>query len=73
MTPISDIDRMIDTNIGSYVLSGHPIAERYRDVLEDKTLGISFQAMAELWVGQRRQGWDELTFRTYVGDRKSVV
>lgn len=67
MTPITEIDLLIDTNIGSYVMSGHPIAERYRDHLEGKTLGISFQALAELWVGQRRQGWDELRFRAYIG------
>lgn len=67
MTPISEIDLLIDTNIGSYVMSGHPIAERYRGRLAGKTLGISFQALAELWVGQRRQGWDELRFRAYIG------
>ena len=67
MTPISGIDLLIDTNIGSYVMSGHPIAERYRDRLAGKTVGISFQALAELWVGQRRQGWDELRFRAYIG------
>ena len=67
MTPIAEIDLLIDTNIGSYVMSGHPIAERYRDRLAGKTLGISFQAFAELWVGQRRQGWDELRFRAYIG------
>ena len=67
MTPISEIDLMIDANIGSYVMSGHPIAERYQVVLAGKKLGISFQAMAELLVGQRQQGWNELAFRTYVG------
>ena len=67
MTPITEIDLLIDTNIGSYVMSGNPIAERYRDVLEDKTVGISFQAMAELRVGQRTRGWSELEFRAYVG------
>lgn len=67
MTPIFEIDLMIDTNIGSYVMSDHPIAERYQGVLAGKKLGISFQAMAELLVGQRRQGWDELAFRTYIG------
>ena len=59
MTPFGRVDLMIDTNIASYVLNGDPIAERYRPDLEDKVLGISFQAMAELLVGWRRQGWDD--------------
>lgn len=67
MTPIDEIDLLIDTNIGSYVMSGDPIAERYRGDLEGKTVGISFQALAELWVGQRRQGWSEREFRAYIG------
>ncbi len=67
MTPFGRVDLMIDTNIASYVLNGDPIAERYRPDLEDKVLGISFQAMAELLVGWRRQGWDNRKFRNYVG------
>lgn len=67
MTPLSEIDVMIDANIGSYVMAGHPIAERYYADIRGKKIGISFQAMAELRVGQRTRGWNQRAFRSYVG------
>lgn len=66
MMPNSEIDVMIDANIGSYIMSGHPIAERYHADLRGKTIGISFQAMAELRVGQRTRSWNQRAFRSYV-------
>ena len=48
---------VLDTNIVSYVLKGHTLAEAYRPHLEGHTLAISFMTVAELFEGAARARW----------------
>lgn len=54
---------MADTNVVSYLITGHELAERYAPFIADgRTIGISFQALAELRVGLRTQRWNRRRF-----------
>ena len=54
---------MADTNVVSYIITAHPLAERYAPFIADgRIVGISFQALAELRVGLRTQRWDRRRF-----------
>ena len=48
---------ILDTNIVSYLMKNHSLAERYRPHLEGRTLAISFMTAAELHEGAFRAGW----------------
>ncbi|HEV2970652.1 MAG TPA: type II toxin-antitoxin system VapC family toxin [Pirellulales bacterium] len=48
---------VLDTNIVSYLMKGHALAERYRSHLDGKTLAVSFMAVAELYEGACRADW----------------
>ncbi len=49
--------RVLDTNIVSYLLKGHTLAEVYRPHLEGHVLAISFMTVAELFEGAIRARW----------------
>src|SRR5262245_42187075 len=49
--------RALDTNIVSYLMKGHTLAERYRPHLEGHTLVVSFMTVAELFEGAYRARW----------------
>jgi tRNA(fMet)-specific endonuclease VapC len=49
--------RLLDTNIVSYLLKGHTLAEVYRPHLEGHGLAISFMTVAELFEGAFRARW----------------
>lgn len=49
--------RILDTNIVSYLLKGHTLAEVYRPHLEGHVLAISFMTVAELFEGAFRARW----------------
>lgn len=49
---------ILDTNIVSYLMKGHPLARAYRRHLEGKTLAVSFMTVAELYEGAYRRRWD---------------
>jgi tRNA(fMet)-specific endonuclease VapC len=49
--------RVLDTNIVSYLLKGHTLAEEYRPHLEGHVLAISFMTVAELFEGAFRSRW----------------
>ncbi|MBM4128310.1 MAG: type II toxin-antitoxin system VapC family toxin [Nitrospira sp.] len=64
---------VLDTNIVSYLMKGHALAERYRSDLEGKTLAISFMTVGELFEGAFRNHWSEkqiddlkLTLKKYI-------
>lgn len=64
--------RLLDTNIVSYVMNEHSLAELYRPHLEGRTLAISFMTIAELYHGAYRARWGkkrleglEVVLRTY--------
>jgi tRNA(fMet)-specific endonuclease VapC len=48
---------VLDTNIVSYLMKGHSLAETYRSHLEGNTLAISFMTIAELYEGAYRRNW----------------
>jgi tRNA(fMet)-specific endonuclease VapC len=48
---------VLDTNIVSYLMKGHALAERYRPHLDGRTLAVSFMTVAELYEGAFRAGW----------------
>ncbi|MGD0093207.1 MAG: PIN domain-containing protein [Planctomycetota bacterium] len=67
MTPL-----LLDTNVVSYLLKGHPLAAGYRPLLENRTLLICFMTVGELYEGAHRAGWGlermnglERTIRSY--------
>lgn len=48
---------VLDTNIVSYLMKGHTLAQEYRPELEGKTLAISFMTVGELFEGAFRRHW----------------
>ena len=48
---------VLDTNIVSYLLKGHPLVALYRSHLEGRTLAISFMTVGELYEGAYRREW----------------
>ena len=50
---------VLDTNVVSYLLKGHSLANLYRPHLDGKTLAISFMTVGELYEGAYRQDWSE--------------
>ncbi len=71
MTIGAQIDLVVDTNIIVSLLSNNAEeveqAERYRPHLEGKSLAISFQTEAELWVQHSVQGWADEPLRRMIG------
>ena len=64
---------VLDTNIVSFLMRGHRLADIYRPHLEGFTLAISFMTVGELYEGAYRAGWGrerltrlEKTIRAYV-------
>ena len=49
--------RVLDTNIVSYLLKDHTLAEVYRPHLEGHALAVSFMTVAELFEGAARARW----------------
>ena len=48
---------VLDTNVVSFLMKGHPLAERYRRHVEGRTLAISFMTVGELYEGACRARW----------------
>ena len=48
---------LLDTNVVSYLLNGHTVAQRYIPHLQGKLLAISFMVVAEMHEGAARAGW----------------
>lgn len=55
--------RILDTNIVSYLMNGHTIAEAYRPHMVKCEMAISFMTVAELYEGAYRRGWDIKKFK----------
>jgi predicted nucleic acid-binding protein len=53
---------VLDTNIVSYLMKRHELAEKYRPHLEGKTLAISFMTIGEMFEGAHRRGWSKKKF-----------
>lgn len=50
-------NRVLDTNVVSYLMKGHPLAVDYRPYLEGHLLAVSFVTVAELYEGAFRARW----------------
>ncbi len=64
---------VLDMNVVSYLMKGHPLAVAYRPHLDGKLLAVSFMTVAELYEGGYRAGWGarkwstlDATLRNYV-------
>jgi predicted nucleic acid-binding protein len=49
--------RLLDTNIASYLLKGHPLAARYRPHLAGHLPAVSFMTVGELYEGAMTAAW----------------
>jgi len=48
---------VLDTNVVSYLMRDHSLAQKYRRHLEGHTLTISFMTVGELYEGAFRSNW----------------
>lgn len=51
--------RLIDTNILSFRMKSHPLADLYQPHLDGVSLAVSFQTYAEMWAGAELAGWGQ--------------
>jgi len=51
--------RLIDTNILSFRMKSHPLADLYQPHLVGVSLAVSFQTYAEMWAGAELAGWGQ--------------
>jgi predicted nucleic acid-binding protein len=49
--------RLLDTNIISFLIGRHSLANRYRPHIRGYTLAVSFMTVGELWEGALRARW----------------
>ena len=64
---------LLDTNVVSYLMKGHPLADSYRPHLDGKLLAISFMTVAELYEGGYRAGWGATKWNKLDAVLKSYV
>lgn len=50
---------VLDTDVVSFLMRGHSLAELYRPHLEGHRLAISFMTVGELYEGAYRAGWGQ--------------
>jgi predicted nucleic acid-binding protein len=55
-------NRLLDTNIVSFLFKGHALAARYVPHLTGHSLVLSFMSLAELYEGARRARWSTARF-----------
>ena len=55
--PITQDRVIVDTDVFSFVMRRHPIGESFRPRLMNKTLGVSFMTVAELYFGAYKADW----------------
>ena len=48
-----DVELVVDSNIVSYLLTDAPLALRYRPIVRDRKVAMSFQTVAEVLYGAR--------------------
>lgn len=48
---------VLDTNVVSFLMKGHRLADGYRPYIEGRRLAISFMTVGELYEGACRAGW----------------
>lgn len=50
---------VLDTNVVSFLMRGHPLVESYKPYLAGRTLAISFMTVGELYEGAYRARWSQ--------------
>jgi tRNA(fMet)-specific endonuclease VapC len=58
------VTRLLDTNIVSYLLKGHPLGARYRPHLVGYAPAVSFMTVAEFYEGAMLAGWGNRRWTT---------
>ena len=48
---------VLDTNVVSFLMKGHRLADSYRPYIEGRRLAVSFMTVGELYEGACRAGW----------------
>ncbi len=56
---MSNAKLLVDTNIFSYMMKSHPLAQAYVKHLEGHLLAISFITVGELYYGEEKAHWGE--------------
>lgn len=71
MTSARPVGVVVDTMVISWLLYERPgpVADRYRALIETKTVLLAFQTVMELRYGALRAGWGELRRRRPVRDK----
>jgi len=64
---------VLDTNIVSYLMKGHSLAQSYRQHLEGRTLAISFMTVGELYEGAYRRKWGKARMATLADQIKNYL
>jgi tRNA(fMet)-specific endonuclease VapC len=54
---------LLDTNVVSFFINEHSLAEEYLGYLQGHTAAVSFMTIAELYEGAYRAGWGAKRFR----------
>lgn len=63
---------VLDTNVVSFLMKGHRLADGYRPYIEGRRLAISFMTVGELYEGACRAGWGRNKLHTTEGERKDL-
>jgi len=51
---------VVDTCVVSYLYSGIPLADKYRERIGEDDKAISFMTLAELYYGTLKRGWSDV-------------
>ena len=70
---MSNAQLIVDTDVVSYLMKGHPRAEAYTRILQGKLLAIAFITVGEMYYGAEKAQWGserrlqlETTLRNFV-------
>ena len=56
---VPDGPLVVDTDVASWIRTGHQRAEPFKPLLRDRVLCLSFATVGELWAGAESAGWSE--------------
>ena len=56
---VPDGPLVVDTDVASWIRTGHQRAEPFKPLLRDRVLCFSFATVGELWAGAENAGWGE--------------
>lgn len=59
LADVPDGPLVVDTDVASWILSGHQRAEPFKPLLRDHVLCLSFATVGELWAGAENAKWGQ--------------